>query len=41
MYLIYKVQATNPDPVETVDFYYFVQFQNIMVLADGTCALVT
>lgn len=39
LYLVYKIQATNPEPAETVDFYYYVGFENIIVLTDGTCSV--
>jgi len=33
LYLVYKVQAINP--VQTVDYYYYVGFGDIKLLADG------
>ena len=36
LYLVYKVQATNVDPVQTVDYYYYVVFKDLKLLADGT-----
>ena len=36
LYLVYKVQATNVDPVQTVDYYYYVLFKDLKLLADGT-----
>ena len=39
LYLVYEVQATNPDPVETVDLYYYICYQDIIEMADGTCSV--
>jgi hypothetical protein len=35
LYLIYENQATNPDPEQTVVFYYYVCFNNVTILPDG------
>lgn len=39
LYLIYKISATNPDPEETIEYYYYVRYDNIMFLPDGTCSV--
>lgn len=39
VYLIYKIQATNPEPEQLVEFYYPVRFDNIMNLEDGTTSV--
>ncbi|MBQ9198851.1 MAG: hypothetical protein IJ141_01550 [Lachnospiraceae bacterium] len=39
LYLIYKISAINPDPEENIDFYYYVCFTDIIMLADGTCSV--
>lgn len=36
---IYEIQAINPEPEQTVDFYYYVCFNDIIKLADGTCTV--
>ena len=37
--MIYKISATNPDPEETIEYYYYVRYDNIMFLPDGTCSV--
>ncbi len=39
VYMVYKITATNPDPVQDVEFYYYVCFNNVMKLGDGTCSV--
>lgn len=39
LYLVYEIQAVNPEPQQTVDFYYYVCFNNIVILEDGTCSV--
>ena len=39
LYLVYKIQATNTEPEQTVDFYYYVVFDDIIKLSDGTCSV--
>ena len=39
LYLIYNISATNPDPEETIEYYYYVRYDNIMFLPDGTCSV--
>lgn len=39
LYLVYEILATNPDPEQTVDFYYYVCFNDLIMLADGTCSV--
>lgn len=39
LYLIYEIEATNPKPEQTVKFYYYVQYHDIIKLSDGTCSV--
>ena len=41
IYLVYKVDTDyeNEFHQENLSFYYYVQFTNIMILADGTCSV--
>lgn len=39
LYLIYEIEATNPKPEQTIDYYYYVCFSNIIILEDGTCSV--
>lgn len=39
LYLVYKIQAKNPDPEQIVDFYYYVRFNDIVMLDDGECSV--
>ena len=36
IYLIYKVNATNVKPAEEVEYYYYVAFNDVLILEDGT-----
>lgn len=38
LYLVYQIQAKNPDPEKNIIFYYYVRFDDIIKLADGTCS---
>lgn len=37
LYLIYEIKALNPDPAEEVTFYYYIGYEGMMILEDGTC----
>ena len=39
LYLIYKITATNPDPEETIEFYYYINYADIEIQPDGTCSV--
>lgn len=39
LYLIYKITATNPDPEEVIEYYYYIHYEDIEVLPDGTCSV--
>lgn len=38
LYLIYKITATNPDPEETIEYYY-INYEDIEIQPDGTCSV--
>lgn len=35
VYMVYKIQATNPDPVENVEYYDYVCFSNLILSTKG------
>lgn len=39
LYLIYKITATNPDPEETIEYYYYINYEDIEIQPDGTCSV--
>ena len=39
VYMVYKIQAINPDPVQTVEYYDYVCFSNLVLSAKGEWSL--
>lgn len=39
LYFVYKISATNPEPEETVEFYYYIYYSDITALEDGSCSV--
>ncbi|MDE5679927.1 MAG: hypothetical protein K2I01_05785 [Lachnospiraceae bacterium] len=39
VYLVYKITATNPDPEEVVEYYYYVYYGDIEIQPDGSCSV--
>jgi len=39
IYLIYKINAINPDPEVPVEFYCYVSWEDIIYQPDGTCSV--
>lgn len=37
--MIYKITATNPNPEETIEFYYYINYADIEIQPDGTCSV--
>jgi hypothetical protein len=39
LYMVYKISAINPEPEQTIDFYYYVSYDDIYLSDDGTCTV--
>lgn len=39
LYLIYKITAANPNPEETIEYYYYINYEDIEIQPDGTCSV--
>lgn len=41
LYVIYKISATNPNLEQDLEYYYYVAYDSIIMLGDGTCSVDT
>ncbi len=39
IFIVYNITAKNPEPEETINFYYYISYDDIMVSEDGTCVI--
>lgn len=39
VYMVYKIQAINPDPVQAVEYYDYVRYSNLVLSAKGEWSL--